>query len=144
VYAQYPAVSDIEQLENGQLVYVTAAGEVTFVPTDKPAEAYLVFNEVKLYDERKQSDRDYVQKVADSTNGKIVPRLFKLSIGDVYTTDQVADGTYAVGDHLVLSETDGVLKKGDAGPIVVAKETTLPDGVTPAVKLRVAAEVAVA
>jgi hypothetical protein len=59
-------------------------------------------------------------------------------------TDQVADGTYAVGDHLVLSETDGVLKKGDAGPIVVAKETTLPDGVTPAVKLRVAAEVAVA
>ena len=59
VYAQLPAASDIEMLENGQFVkYDYAAGVVDF-STDVTAGGWMmVFNEVKVYDER-EGDADF-------------------------------------------------------------------------------------
>ena len=59
VYAQLPAAEDIEVLEQGTFVkYDYANGEVNF--TGK-GPWMMVFNEEKLYDERKQMLRDFAQ-----------------------------------------------------------------------------------
>lgn len=67
------------------------------------------------------------------------PRVFRLTRGDLYTTNCVADGTYKVGDTLTPGN-DGILAAGTGTngkpTLQVVKEYTLPDG-QPAVKLQV-------
>ena len=135
VYAQLPAADDITILENGQFVkYDYAAGEVNF---DGAGAWMLVYNEEKLYDERHQMHKDWAQKVEDSYDGKIYPRVFGIVAGDIFTTNTFKDNeTLAVGDDVVPG-SDGFLTAGSNGDVVfrVVKEYTLPDG-QPAVKLQ--------
>lgn len=138
VYGQLPAASAIEVLEQGQYVYYDkAAGEVNFTGN---GPLMMVFNEEKLYDERHQMHRDYAQKVSDSYDGKIYPRVFRVSAGDLYTTNALNEASYAVGDELCIDHTTGFLKKGDAAlgepGFIVVKETTMPD-MQPAVQVQV-------
>lgn len=140
VYAQLPAASDITVLEQGTYVkYDYANGEVNF--TGK-GPWVMVFNEEKLYDERKQMHRDFAQKTADAYDGVIVPRVFAMHAGDIYTTNAVAAGEYEVADILAPG-ADGILAKQDGEvsglALQVAATTTLPDG-QPAVKLQVISE----
>ena len=135
VYAQLPAADGISVLENGMFVkYDYAAGEVNFTG----AGAWmLVYNEEKLYDERHQMHKDWAQKVEDSYDGKIYPRVFGIVAGDIFTTNTLANNTsLAVGDTVIPGD-DGYLKSGNSGDLVfkVVKEYTLPDG-QPAVKLQ--------
>jgi hypothetical protein len=137
VYAQLPAAEGIDVLEQGQFVKLDAE-EVNFT-ADGPW--YLVYNEERLYDERHQMHRDFAQKREDQFDGKLVPRCLGLVPGDTFTTNTLADGSYAKGDTLVPG-TDGILaagtpKSGEQTFKVVA-ETTMPDG-QPAVKIRVIA-----
>lgn len=141
VFAQLPADDSIEVLEQGMFVkYDYAAGKVDF--TGKGAWM-LVFNEEKLYDERKQMHRDFAMKKSDFYDGVMTPRVFRLSVGDIFTTNMLAKGSYSKGD-LVAPGTDGILAAA-AGEtptgftLQVVAETTLPDG-QPAVKLQVVAE----
>lgn len=135
VYAQLPAAEDIKILENGMFVkYDYAAGEVNF---DGDGAWMLVYNEEKLYDERYQMHKHWAQKVEDSYDGKIYPRVFGIVAGDIFTTNTFKDNeTLAVGDDVVPG-TDGFLTAGKNGDVVfrVVKEYTLPDG-QPAVKLQ--------
>lgn len=136
VYAQLPAAEDIEVLENGMFVkYDYAAGECNFTGD---GAWMLVFNEEKLYDERYQMHKHYAQKVADSYDGKIYPRVFRISVGDIFTTNMFADDTeLKVGDDVAPGD-DGILAEaGDDAELVlrVVKEYTMPDG-QPAVKLQ--------
>jgi len=135
IYAQLPADENIELLENGQYVkYDYAAGKVAF--TGNGAEYMLVYNEEKLYDERKQSHKDFAMKKDDYVGGIMTPRVFKTNIGDIYTTNCIGDGTaeitLEVGDKLVVDATNGYLKKDNTaseGMIwQVAKLYTMPDG----------------
>lgn len=141
VYGQLPADDSIDVLENGMFVkYDYAEGKVDFTGE---GPWMLVFNEEKLYDERKQMHRDWAQKKADAYDGVIVPRVFRLYAGDIYTTNALAKGEYSVGDN-VKPGTDGWLAKadgaaGDGLVLKVVKETTMPDG-QPAVKLQVVQE----
>lgn len=136
VYAQLPAAENITILENGQFVkYDYAAGEVNF---DGDGAWMLVYNEEKLYDERHQMHKDWAQKVEDSYDGKIYPRVFGVVAGDIFTTNTFADNTVLkVGDDVTPSSTNGFLAVGSEGDVVfrVVKEYTLPDG-QPAVKLQ--------
>lgn len=136
VWAQLPAADDIDVLENGMFVkYDYANDECNF---DGDGAWMLVFNEEKLYDERYQMHKHFAQKVEDSYDGKIYPRVFRISVGDIFTTNMFADNTVlekgdkvAPGDDGILditSETSGLIFQ-------VAKETTMPDG-QPAVKLQ--------
>ena len=142
VYAQYPVVDTITELENGMFVkYDAANGNLN---TDKAMTGpwYMVFNEEKLYDERKQSHRDYSMVADDFYGGKMVPRIFAVQPGDIFTTNTLADAAdYAVGNKLYPG-TDGILaKSNDAKAFAeVIKEYTLPDGVTPGVKIRIIAD----
>jgi hypothetical protein len=47
----------------------------------------LIYNEIKLYDERKQSNKDFAMIADNYTEGEIVPRLISTVLGDVYTTN---------------------------------------------------------
>lgn len=143
VWAQLPAAATISQLENGQFVkYDYAAGVCNF---SGEGPWMLVFNEEKLYDERHQMHRDYVQKVSDYYDGKMYPRVFRISVGDIFTTNCLKDGTYSVGNK-VAPGSDGILAPAATGENAptscvwkVVKEYTLPDG-QPAVKLQCIAE----
>ena len=155
IYAQLPAGSysgegdsktftPIKQLEQGQFAkYDYAAGVVNF---DGEGEFMLVYNEEKLYDERKQNHKDFVYKTEDFTDKALYPRLIKTNIGDIFTTNTIAVentsdtapvGTVSltVGDKLQPDTADGFLKKATGENLTgmvwkVVKETTMPDGQT--------------
>ena len=135
IYAQLPADENIKLLENGQYVkYDYAAGKVAF--TGNGAEYMLVYNEEKLYDERKQMHKDFAMKKEDYVGGIMTPRVFKTNIGDIYTTNCIGDGSeeveLEVGDKLVVDATNGYLKKDNTASTgmiwQVAKLYTMPDG----------------
>ena len=168
IYAQLPAAttktvtngvttySGIVQLEQGQFAkYDYAAGKVNFTGD---GEFMLVYNEEKLYDERKQSHKDFVYKVEDFTDEQMYPRLIKTNVGDIFTTNTIAVAntsdtaevgtvSLAEGNYLQVG-TNGFLAlvtgTGDAAATTmpttgmvwkVVKETTMPDG-QPGVKIQ--------
>lgn len=142
VFAQLPCADEVgDTLENGQFVrYDYATGKCNF--TGK-GPWMLVFNEEKMYDERQQMHRDYAMQKADFYDGQMVPRVFRLYAGDIYTTNAVEAGEYTKGATLVVNAATGFLKAGDAqdGEIClqVVAETVMPDG-QPGLKLRVISE----
>lgn len=141
VYGQLPADESIETLEQGTFVkYDYAAGKVDFTGE---GPWMMVYNEEKLYDERKQSHKDYAMRKADFYDGIMTPRVFGMVAGDVFTTNNVADDSYTAGDELAPNE-NGVLAKSAAADAKTAhtllakvvKEFTMPDG-QPAVKVQI-------
>jgi hypothetical protein len=144
VYAQYEVASTIAELENGMFVKYDATDGNLNMDNATDGPWYMVFNEEKLYDERKQSHRDYSMKKTDFVDGKLVPRILAVKPGDIYTTNTVADAAaYAVGTKL-YPNASGLLSTtvptGKTAFAEVVKEYTLPDGKTPAVKIRIVAE----
>lgn len=190
VYAQLPAAADIDLLENGQFVKYDYAAGVCDFSTEVTAGAWMmVFNEVKVYDER-ETDADFamirqnynarvyssvgqdtsdLKTVLDYSDSatregsnvgyksqigtynypqmmpegtKMVPRVIKISIGDIWTTNTImADpGSLSVGDTLKIGEdgylTAGAGTGGDADPtFAVVKVYTTPD-MQPGVKVQ--------
>ena len=136
IYAQLPCEDSIEVLENGQFVKYDYANQECNL-TGK-GEWMLVFNEIKLYDDRKQMYRDFAMKKEECVNGEIVPRVFKTNIGDIYTTNMV-DSTKEYEEGALLKVgTDGILTTGgsleDDMCWEVAMVYTLADG-QPAIKI---------
>ena len=119
IYAQLPALNadgtPITQLENGQfLKYDYAHGKAT---TSGDIEWFLVYNEEKLYDERRQNHKDFAMKASDMSDGKIYPRLLRTFVGDIFTTNTFR--TEATG-----SGNDAVPGVTVSGP---DQEITIPD-----------------
>ena len=130
IYAQLPCDESIEVLENGQFVkYDYPAGKVDL---KGKGEWMLVFNEIKLYDDRKQMYRDFAMKKDECVNGEIVPRVFKTNIGDIYTTNMVDSSVDITEGALLKVGTNGILTTGGALTDdmcwEVAKIYTLADG----------------
>lgn len=140
IYAQLPADSTIDVLENGQFVkYDYANGKVNFTGD---GEWYLVLNEIKTYDAREQ-DQDfamikdnYVARVFNAVGDAMpegttmVPRVLKTNIGDIFTTNTVNETSLSVGDELSPGTSDGILSKSGDGTMTwkVVKVYTLADG----------------
>ena len=128
IYAQLPANKDIEVLENGQYVkYDYAEGEVNFAGE---GEWMMVFNEVKLYDGWRESYKDFAMKKSNYTEGVMTPRVIKTNVGDIYTTNCVAEEEIEVGSELSPRAEDGILSTAGDGSIVfqVVKIYTMADG----------------
>lgn len=173
IYAQLPAADTISILENGQFVkYDYAKGVVDFDVNPSgggkkktTGEWMMVFNEVKLYDDPwRESYKDFAMIKENYTpgsssishgglgpfKGQMVPRVIKINIGDIYTTNAVgANNTgnkvkyegidVEVGDNLVINGTSGFLVVNNTPPadivlFQVVKITTMPDG-QPAIKV---------
>ena len=125
IYAQLPAASNIDVLENGQYVkYNYADGVVDFAGE---GEWMLVFNEVKIYDDRNVIN-DFAMIKGDEV---IVPRVFKTNVGDIYTTNTIAETELEVGDELVVGDNGYLTKTAgtNAGAMKwqVVKVYTMPD-----------------
>ena len=160
IYAQLPAASGIDILENGQFVkYDYANKECNF--TGK-GEWMMVFNEVKLYDDAwRESYKDFAMQKDNYTPGgdithngvgpfpgQMTPRVIKTNVGDIYTTNCVGAGNtsgkalYAgidleVGDIVgpTTASNGFLVKDADEGvKFEVVKVYTMADG-QPAVKL---------
>lgn len=113
IYAQLPADSSIDKLENGQFVkYDYASGKVNFTGD---GEYMLVLNEVKLYD-TKETNKDFVMKKENCVGGVMVPRVFKTNVGDIYTTNMVDPQA-----EITAGTTD--LTPGEKGILKVAAGT---------------------
>lgn len=153
IYAQLPAMqanhtTPIAQLENGQfLKYDYQAG---CADLNGQGEWLLVFNEVKLYDERRQNYKDFCMKASEMADKTIYPRLLKTNIGDIFTTNtfgtnaagpdaQVTGLTLSVGNKLYVGATGFLTSTAPEnynGPVFqVVKEYNLADK-QPAVKLQ--------
>lgn len=150
IYAQLPAAADIDVLENGQFVkYDYASGEVNF--TGK-GEWMMVFNEVKLYDDMRETYKDFAMQKKNyvpevtfegldtvTKTGSMTPRVIKTNIGDIYTTnclakgatsgtEEVEMGEFEVGD-ILSPNAKGFLEVVSDGEIQfeVVKVYTMPD-----------------
>lgn len=147
IYAQLPADDSINILENGQFVkYDYAAGKVDFAGK---GEWMMVFNEVKLYDDWRESYKDFAMIKENYVDKVMVPRVIKTNVGDIYTTNCVGGAntsgkaTYAGIEldkgNILKVDTKGYLVKGeetDEGLLwQVVKVYTMADG-QPAVKLQ--------
>lgn len=179
IYAQLPAASDIEVLENGQFVkYDYEKGLVNF---EGAGEWMLVYNEVKLYrDEQDECEfamikgnygakvyspstgeladagksRDYSDIVAPADpyslhatedpfhiynqntvalmpeDTTMVPRVFKTNVGDIFTTNCLAEvADLKVGTLLAPGEKGILNTAGEDAEMVwqVVKIYTMPD-----------------
>ena len=145
IYAQLPAAKSIAVLENGMFAkYDYANNEVNF---SGDGEWMLVLNEVKLYDDAHRyygNDNGlyagYAMEAKNFVNGEMVPRLFKTSVGDIFTTNTIGarevEVEVALGDVLSPNASGYLVKDGD-GSIEwkVVKVYTMPDG-QPGVKVQ--------
>ena len=157
IYAQLPAASSINVLENGQYVkYDYANGKVNFTGE---GEWMMVFNEVKLYDDRwRETYKDFAMRKENYTEGsddithsgvgplkgQMVPRVIKTNIGDIYTTNclklantdgktEITMEDLSVADKLIVNAQGYLEKKASVDgtePMVwqVVKRYTLADG----------------
>lgn len=126
IYAQLPCAAEIEVLEQGQFAkYDYANNEVNFTGA---GEWMLVYNEVKLYDER-ETEEDFALIKNNYVSGEMVPRLFKTHEGDIFTTNMInADDKIKAGDVLTPN-AQGILEAGEGDmKWEVAKVYDLADG----------------
>lgn len=138
---QAVAASADGALMNGMFVTREAKeGGVELKLAEDFKNAWMVFNEEKLYDERKQMHKDYAMKEEQFVGGIMIPRIIKLVVGDTFTTNCFAQKTQLdLGDYLEVKA--GMLKKAESGstPLRVVKVYTMPDG-EPGVKVEVVEE----
>lgn len=145
IYAQLPAKDSngraIALIEQGQFLRYNYAQERASVDGD--GEPMLVYVEEKLYDERKQHHKDFALKASDFTDGVIYPRLLKINVGDIYTTNtfggnntsdtakKVFGFTPEKGTKLTVGENGFLTTEGAATADIVfnvVKVYTMPDG----------------
>lgn len=147
IYAQLPVDANISILENGQFVKYNYADGVVDLAGE--GEWMLVFNEVKVYHEG-ETDKDFAMIKTNydayiyddaghamPTNTKMVPRVFKTNIGDIFTTNMINESSVSAGATLAPAAADGILATTSATTGMlwqVVKVYTMPDG-QPGVKL---------
>lgn len=144
IYAQLPAAKSISVLENGQFAkYDYASNEVNFTGE---GEWMLVLNEVKLYDDAHRYYgknnglyAGYAMEAKNFVNGEMVPRLFKTSVGDIFTTNTIGapETEVEVSVGTKLTPVNGYLTVAEDGDMLwkVVKVYTMPDG-QPGVKIQ--------
>lgn len=78
----------------------------------------------------------YQEKIMPEAGSSMVPRVLKTHVGDIFTTNMIAEESVAVKDILSPRAADGILSKSGDGSIKwqVVKVYTMPDH-QPGVKL---------
>lgn len=118
IYAQLPAADSIDQLENGEFVKYDYANEE--VNKTGKGEWMMVYNEIKLYDEREQMYKDYAMVKSAFTPGsttikhnglgafagQMVPRVVKTNVGDIMITNTLKS---AAKDNYAATTTEDEL-----------------------------------
>lgn len=149
ILAQLPVdqVTMGKVIENGRFAKYDYANNVVNLTGD--GEWMMIYNEEKLYDERKQNHKDFAMVAEDYVDSVITPRLISTVLGDIFTTNAIHDAAVTVTDINKLTDsqedtwtmpavgtsvyvgTDGYLATtGDTnGPVFqVVKQYTMADG----------------
>lgn len=150
IFAQLPVDREVmgDIIENGRFAKYDGGscpvdGKVT---TEGDLPWMMIYNEEKLYDERKQSHKDFAMVSSNYCEGEIVPRLWMVLLGDIFTTnafggcaksdmDEVEFDDLAKGDKVHIG-ADGYLVAGAADSTIgdadmeftVVKVYTMADG----------------
>ena len=128
IYAQLPAASTIDVLENGQFVkYDYANKEVNYTGE---GEWMLVYNEVKVYKDF-ETNKDFALTTENQVRGIITPRVFATHPGDIITTNCIKATEVEEKDYLTIG-ADGYLAPAeglaDSHTWQVVQVYTMPDG----------------
>ena len=85
IEAQCKLADGIESLQNGQIVYIDAATDtIVLEKTSTCVDAmYLHFSNPRRYEDGKTGMENFVYTRSE----KYLPRLYKLTAGDIFTTD---------------------------------------------------------
>ena len=99
IEAQCKLAEGINELQNGQIVYIDAATDtIVLEKTETCVDAmYLHFSNPRRYEDGKTGMENFVYTRSE----KYLPRLYKLTAGDIFTTD------YALGTIEGLVEIKG-------------------------------------
>ena len=119
IEAQCELDSSIDSLENGAIVFIDAEKD-TIVKTysAKCVDAmYLHFSNPRRYEDGRSGMENFIYERNDDyeTMGvKYLPRLFKLTTGDLFTTDYAFD-SLKFGSHEIVKVKDTTMPNGKAG-----------------------------
>lgn len=73
---------------------------------------------------------DYKARKMSTETSSMIPRVYKTNIGDIITTNMIAETELALGDELSPRAADGILSKSGDGSMTwqVVRVYTVPDG----------------
>ena len=119
IEAQCELDASIDSLENGAIVFIDAEKD-TIVKTysAKCVDAmYLHFSNPRRYEDGRSGMENFIYERNDDyeTMGvKYLPRLFKLTTGDLFTTDYAFD-SLKFGSHEIVKVKDTTMPNGKPG-----------------------------
>lgn len=119
IEAQCELDAGIDSLENGAIVFIDAEKD-TIVKTysAKCVDAmYLHFSNPRRYEDGRSGMENFIYERNDDyeTMGvKYLPRLFKLTTGDLFTTDYTFE-SLKFGSHEIVKVKDTTMPNGKAG-----------------------------
>ena len=113
IEAQCALDSSIATLENGAIMFVNAATDtiVDSYNADNCVDAiYLHFSNPRRYEDGHTGMENYIYE----NNEGYLPRLYKLTTGDLFTTDYEYD-SLTFGNHKIVKVKDTTMPNGNAG-----------------------------
>lgn len=141
VYSPYDSARSEEDKQSRYYNGVDAEGNDSITLGDKTYKYDDVTAAPDMYELHYNEDPFHIlgryhEKMMPEAGSSMVPRLMKTHVGDIFTTNMIADEDVALEDELSPRAQDGILSKSGDGSIVwqVVKIYTMPDG-QPGVKL---------
>lgn len=141
VYSPYDSARSEEDKQSRYYNGVDAEGNDSITLGDKTYKYDDVTAAPDMYELHYNEDPFHIlgryhEKMMPEAGSSMVPRLMKTHVGDIFTTNMIADEDVALEDELSPRAADGILSKSGDGSIVwqVVKVYTMPDG-QPGVKL---------
>lgn len=122
IEAQCKLNADIDYLENGEIVYVDAVNDEitkTFDSSNCVDAIYLHFSNPRRYEDghtgmenfRYERNDDYA-----TVGDRYLPRVYKLTTGDLFTTDFEYD-SLTFGSHKIVEVKETTMPNGNAGKL---------------------------
>lgn len=122
IEAQCKLNADIDYLENGEIVYVDAVNDEitkTFDASNCVDAIYLHFSNPRRYEDghtgmenfRYERNDDY-----ETAGDRYLPRVYKLTTGDLFTTDFEFD-SLTFGNHKIVEVKETTMPNGKAGKL---------------------------
>lgn len=120
IEAQCPLKSSILSLENGAIVYIDAKKDEitdTFSATDCVDAIYLHFSNPRRYEDGKSGMTEF--RYENNNDDKYLPRVYKLTVGDIFTTDYDLKATVGTaltfGSHKIMPVKAMAMPNGENG-----------------------------
>ena len=122
IEAQCKLNADIDYLENGEIVYVDAVNDEitkTFNASNCVDAIYLHFSNPRRYEDGHTGMENFRYERNDdykTAGDQYLPRVYKLTTGDLFTTDFVFS-SLTFGTHKIVAVKETTMPNGKAGKL---------------------------